>query len=185
MYQRSTVIVIHMDINNINICTILLQSIQIDCAVSLEKKKVLKVLPLHTNRHCTRINLLYRLTEHMAMNSSLPFSAEHQQETITQTGIWITEIALSQVYDPLNNQEHVTLSCYKMFGILRNNTVLQPIVCDAMLKSQKQFNFYGLTNHQVTEQEEKRSKQVFPSTLLLQLSQRRYINHKKMCSSYH
>lgn len=96
------------------------------------------------------------------MNPPLPFSEEHQQKkkAIMQTGIWITEEALNRVYSPLNN--HLTLLCYKMFDILRNKTALQPTVCDVMLKSQKQLNFYGLTNHQVTEQEEKRSKHFLP-----------------------
>lgn len=84
----------------------------------------------------------------------------------TQTGIWITEKALNRVYVALNSQEHVTLLCYKMFGILRNKTVRQAIVYNATLKSQKQLYFYGLNDHQVTEQE-RRSKQVFTSTLLL------------------
>jgi len=60
---------------------------------------------LHSSGHCTGINLLYRLTEHMPMNPSLPSSEEHQQKkkTIMQTGIWLTEKALNWVYGPLNN----------------------------------------------------------------------------------
>lgn len=102
---------------------------------SFTKKWVLKVLPLQTSGHCTGLNLLYRLTECMPMNPSLPFSEEHQQKkkTIMQTGIWITEKALNRVYVALNSQEHVTLLCYKMFGILRNKTVRQAIVYNAML----------------------------------------------------
>lgn len=50
---------------------------------------------------------------------------------------------------------------------MKNKTELQSVVCEAMLKSTKIIFLLWLTNHQVTKHEEKMSKQLFPSTLLL------------------